>query len=302
MSKNQKSLHNFFVITDKSGQKVEAPKPKEKPVEERKVDPNYKGVDLPPFEEFVDGLGSWKEILKPAWSDKSFKDLYDFLVAEYKVRPVYPPHDLIFNAFRLTPLNKVKVVILGQDPYHGPGQAMGLSFSVPHGKGVPSSLRNIYTSLATDPQITNFVKPRHGNLTSWARQGVFLLNTVLTVEANRPESHRKSGWDKFTDYVIQTINKNSENVVFMLWGAHAQKKAIGISESKHYVLKTSHPSGLSYEKGFNQAYHFSKCNAFLERRELGPIDWNLENNNTADLAAAEENEEFDEKAGFEECD
>jgi len=262
------------VITDKSGKKVEAPK--EKPVEERKIDPNYKGVDLAPFEEFVDGLGSWKESLKPAWNDKSFQELYNFLKTEYKVRPIYPPPEQIFNAFKLTPINKVKVVILGQDPYHQPGQAMGMSFSVPYGKSIPSSLRNIYTSIATDPQIHNFVRPRHGNLTRWAQQGVFLLNTILTVEDSRPDSHRKSGWDKFTDYVINVINKECDGVVFMLWGSHAQKKAKGINESKHFVLKTSHPSGLSNDKGFSTDYHFSKCNNYFIKKGMEPIDWNLD--------------------------
>ena len=201
--------------------------------------------DFSPLDDFVNGLGSWKDPLKNAIQAKSFQNLCNFLKTEYKTKKVihpfenqlmynqiYPPHELIFNAFKLTPINKVKVVVVGQDPYHQQGQAMGLSFSIPKGVKVPSSLLNIYKSIETDPKITNFKKPNHGDLTKWAQQGVFLLNTILTVEDSKPESHRKSGWDDFTDAVLNLINKECDNVVFMLWGLPAQKKAKIVNETK----------------------------------------------------------------------
>jgi len=228
--KGQKDLHSFFSITDKSGKKVSK---KEDKAEEEKIDPNFKGVDFPTFDDFVDGLESWKDALKPAWSQKYFKDMYEFLKEEYRTKKVYPPPELVFNAFKLTPINKIKVVIVGQDPYHQPGQAMGLCFSVPRGVKVPSSLQNIYKSISTDPKISGFKIPKHGDLTKWATQGVFMLNTILTVVDSSPDSHRKCGWDKFTDYVIEVINKQCDKVVFLLWGAPAQKKAASVNDQKY---------------------------------------------------------------------
>ena len=156
---------------------------------------------------------------------------------------IFPPPELVFNAFRLTPLDNLKVVIIGQDPYHQPKQAMGLSFSVPQGIGIPSSLRNIYKSLQSDPEIPDFKMPRTGDLSSWAKQGVLLLNTILTVEYDKPNSHKKAGWDKFTTDVVALINKECDNVVFLAWGKPAQLKCQPVSRSKHHVLETSHPSG-----------------------------------------------------------
>jgi len=229
-----------------------------------------------PFDDFVGGLNSWKDHLKATCSEKYFKTLYEFLKKEYSSQKIYPPHNLIFNAFNVTPITKIRVVIIGQDPYHQPGQAMGLCFSVPKGIKTPPSLLNIYKSLESDPKIKNFKRPNHGDLTKWATQGVFLLNAVLTVQDSKPNSHKKEGWNQFTDAVIKCINKDCDKIVFLLWGADAQKKASGIDEKKHYVLKTSHPSGLSYTKGFDKAYHFSKCNDYLKQNGFTEIDWNLD--------------------------
>jgi len=232
--------------------------------------------DFPPFDEFVEGLCSWKAPLKNAIQAKSFQNLYPFLKSEYKTKKIYPPHELVFNAFKMTPISKIKVVIVGQDPYHQPGQAMGMCFSLPQGIKIPSSLLNMYKSIESDPKIIGFKRPKHGDLTKWATQGVFMMNTILTVEDSKPESHRKSGWDTFTDEVISIINKDCDKVIFLLWGLPAQKKAKGISATKHHILKTSHPSGLSFNKGFSTAYHFSKVNELLRSMKQEEIDWNLE--------------------------
>jgi len=230
---------------------------------------------LPALDDFVDGLGTWKDALKDSWSQKYFNTLYAFLKGAYSKEKVYPPPSLVFNAFKLTPINKIRVVIIGQDPYHQPGQAMGLSFSVPKGIKIPPSLLNIYKSLESDPNMKGFKRPNHGDLTKWAEQGVFMLNAVLTVQDSNPNSHKKEGWNTFTDAVVKAINKECNNVVFMLWGKDAEKKATGVDEKKHHVLRTSHPSGLSYTKGFDKAYHFSKCNDYLKKNGLKEIDWTL---------------------------
>lgn len=187
---------------------------------------------------------------------------------------VYPPESLVFNAFNVTPLNDIRVVILGQDPYHGEGQAHGLCFSVlPEVKKLPPSLKNMYKELATD--IEGFVIPEHGYLQTWAQQGVFLLNTVLTVEQGQAHSHKHLGWEQFTDNVIAHINANCDGVVFILWGAHAQKKGKSIDSTRHSILSGPHPSPLSAHRGFFGCKHFSKTNELLLKQGKKPINWQV---------------------------
>jgi uracil-DNA glycosylase len=186
---------------------------------------------------------------------------------------IYPQDSQIFTALTMTPLKDVKVVILGQDPYHGENQAHGLSFSVPKGIKTPPSLRNIYKELAAD--IDGFTIPTHGNLSSWAKQGVLLLNTVLTVEQGKAHSHKHLGWEEYTDKIISLINKRLTNVIFLLWGAHAQKKGKTIDTNKHYILTAPHPSPLSAHRGFLGCQHFSKANKFLIANGKEPIDWQI---------------------------
>ncbi|KTD89463.1 uracil-DNA glycosylase [Pseudoalteromonas sp. H71] len=187
---------------------------------------------------------------------------------------VYPPESLVFNAFNVTPLNDIRVVILGQDPYHGEGQAHGLCFSVlPEVKKLPPSLKNMYKELATD--IEGFVIPEHGYLQTWADQGVFLLNTVLTVEQGQAHSHKHLGWEQFTDNVIAHINANCDGVVFILWGAHAQKKGKGIDSTRHSILSGPHPSPLSAHRGFFGCKHFSRTNELLLAQGKKPINWQV---------------------------
>ncbi|MDI9220262.1 uracil-DNA glycosylase [Pantoea sp. EA-12] len=184
---------------------------------------------------------------------------------------VYPPQKDVFNAFRLTELGDIKVVILGQDPYHGPNQAHGLAFSVLPGVNIPPSLLNMYKELEKD--IPGFIRPQHGFLESWATQGVMLLNTVLTVEASKAHSHARFGWETFTDNVISAINQHREGVIFLLWGSHAQKKGSIIDTQRHHVLKAPHPSPLSAHRGFFGSQHFSQANALLSQSGQTPIDW-----------------------------
>ncbi len=184
---------------------------------------------------------------------------------------VYPPQKDVFNAFRLTELDDIKVVILGQDPYHGPNQAHGLAFSVLPGVPTPPSLLNMYKELEQD--IAGFTRPQHGFLESWASQGVMLLNTVLTVEASKAHSHARFGWETFTDNVISAINQHREGVIFLLWGSHAQKKGSIIDTQRHHVLKAPHPSPLSAHRGFFGSKHFSQANALLIQSGQTPIDW-----------------------------
>lgn len=215
----------------------------------------------------------WLEPLSGELAQPYMADLKSFLVAEGDAgKPIFPPRADWFRALDLTPLDKVRVVILGQDPYHGPGQAHGLCFSVPHGVRPPPSLVNIYKELESDLGIR---RPAHGFLEHWASQGVLLLNSVLTVEMGLAASHRNRGWEKFTDAVIRLVNNRDEPVVFMLWGSYAQKKAAFVDGSKHLVLKAPHPSPLSAHSGFLGCRHFSQANAFLEARGLPPIDWAL---------------------------
>jgi uracil-DNA glycosylase len=215
----------------------------------------------------------WKEILKPEFSKPYFRQIVLHLRTEKSQNKIiYPPGGLIFNAFDTTPIDKVKVVILGQDPYHGPGQAHGLCFSVPDGIAQPPSLVNIFTELHNDLGVPI---PKHGNLTKWAQQGVFLLNASLTVRAAEPMSHSKIGWAEFTDCVIRKISEQKEHVVFMLWGKFAQEKRVLIDESKHLILKAAHPSPLSASAGFMGCRHFSKANEYLVKNGIDPVDWKL---------------------------
>jgi uracil-DNA glycosylase len=217
---------------------------------------------------------SWKEVLKDEFSKPYFQQIVTFLKTEKALqKTIYPPGTLIFNAFNQTPFDKVKVVIIGQDPYHGPNQAHGLSFSVQNGIKPPPSLVNIFKEIQKDIGIDMPVG--YGNLTSWAQQGVLLLNAALTVRAGEPFSHAKYGWAEFTDAVIQTISDKKENVVFLLWGKFAQEKQALIDETKHHVLKAAHPSPFSADKGFFGSKHFSKTNELLMKDGLAPIDWKL---------------------------
>jgi uracil-DNA glycosylase len=216
---------------------------------------------------------AWKEALKTEFTKPYFLQIITFLRSEKMARKtIYPPGSLIFNAYNTTPIDKVKVVILGQDPYHGPGQAHGLCFSVSDGITPPPSLVNIYKELNSD---IGMPIPAHGNLTKWAEQGVFLINASLTVQAASPMSHAKIGWAEFTDATIRRISELRENVVFLLWGKFAQEKQSLIDETKHLVLKAAHPSPLSAYNGFLGCKHFSKTNDYLLKNELTPIDWTL---------------------------
>jgi uracil-DNA glycosylase len=215
---------------------------------------------------------SWKEVLQKEFTKPYFEQIAAFLkIEKAQGKTIYPPGSLIFNAFDKTPFNKVKVVILGQDPYHGPGQAHGLCFSVPDGVPPPPSLQNMYKELHAD---IGMPIPRTGNLTKWATRGVFLLNASLTVRAGEPMSHAKIGWANFTDAVIKTISNEKKGVVFLLWGKFAQDKQVLADETRHYVLKAAHPSPLSANNGFFGCKHFSKTNAILRQQSLEAIDWN----------------------------
>ena len=216
---------------------------------------------------------SWKKILKDEFSKPWFEQIVLHIKTEKSQgKIIYPPGSLIFNAFNTTPFEKVKVVILGQDPYHGHGQAHGLCFSVQNGVPPPPSLVNIFKELQEDIGIPI---PDHGNLTHWAEQGVFLLNASLTVRAAEPMSHSKIGWAQFTDQVIKKISSEKEHVVFILWGKFAQEKKLLIDESKHCILKSAHPSPLSAHAGFFGCKHFSKTNVYLMNKGIDPIDWKL---------------------------
>jgi uracil-DNA glycosylase len=216
---------------------------------------------------------SWREPLQAEFDQPYMAELKQFLLAEREAgKRIFPAGSNWFRALDLTPLDKVKVVILGQDPYHGPGQAHGLCFSVPDGVRPPPSLVNIYKELRSDLGIE---PPAHGFLEHWARQGVLLLNSVLTVEMGLAASHRDRGWERFTDAVIRLVNAKQQPVVFMLWGSYAQKKAAFVDTSRHLVLKAPHPSPLSAHSGFLGCKHFSKANAFLQSHGLAPIDWAL---------------------------
>lgn len=217
----------------------------------------------------------WSLALKDEFNKPYYRDLYRFVKEEYSTRVIYPPADDIFNALHLTPLKDVKVLILGQDPYHNEHQAHGLSFSVlPDQKDIPPSLQNIYKELQED---LGCYIPNNGYLKKWADQGVLMLNTVLTVRAHEPNSHQGRGWEHFTDAIIQAVNQKDEPVVYMLWGKPAQSKIPMLTNPKHLILKAPHPSPLSAYRGFFGCKHFSKCNEFLAQNGLEPIDWQIEN-------------------------
>jgi uracil-DNA glycosylase len=216
---------------------------------------------------------SWKHVLKSEFSKPYFLEIVTHLRMERAAgKTIYPPGPLMFNAFNITPFPKVKVVLLGQDPYHGPNQAHGLSFSVQDGVRPPPSLVNIFKELHDDLGVPI---PRSGNLTGWAEKGVMLLNASLTVRKNEPMSHSKIGWSKFTDTVIEKISSEKSNVVFLLWGKFAQEKQALIDETKHKVLKAAHPSPYSANAGFFGCRHFSKTNEYLAQSGRDPIDWSL---------------------------
>ncbi len=214
----------------------------------------------------------WRTLLNVAFQAQSFIRLKNFLVDERELHSVYPPGNMIFNAFDLTPASRVKVVILGQDPYHGLSQAHGLCFSVPKGVKIPPSLVNIFKEINRD---LNLPIPTHGNLEYWAQQGVLLLNATLTVRANEAGSHQKKGWEEFTDKVIELISVNCKGVVFLLWGNYAQAKEQLVDSSKHLVLKSVHPSPLSAHRGFIGCGHFSATNSYLSSLGKEPIDWSI---------------------------
>ncbi|HIF9239712.1 uracil-DNA glycosylase [Photobacterium damselae] len=219
-------------------------------------------------------MQSWQNFLQQQQQQEYFEQIQSYVAnARQQGKVVYPPEEDVFSAFTATPLDQVKVVILGQDPYHGPDQAHGLSFSVKPGVKTPPSLANMYKELATD--IEGFTIPDHGYLQSWAEQGVLLLNTVLTVEQGNAHSHAKIGWETFTDKVIEHIDQECEGVIFLLWGAHAQKKGKKINTQKHHVLKSAHPSPLSAYRGFFGCQHFSQTNTLLQAMNKTPITWQV---------------------------
>ncbi|HPE97266.1 MAG TPA: uracil-DNA glycosylase [Chitinophagales bacterium] len=217
----------------------------------------------------------WKAVLADEFDKAYFQQIrYLLLAAKRDGKVIFPPGSQIFNAFNLTPFEQVKVVILGQDPYHGPGQAHGLCFSVPEGVKPPPSLVNIFKEQEKDLGIP---RPAHGNLETWARQGVFLLNAMLTVESGKPGSHQQIGWQYFTDATIKALSENKEHLVFLLWGAFAQKKAELIDAGKHLILQAAHPSPFSADRGFFGCRHFSKANTYLQEHGMQKIDWKLAN-------------------------
>lgn len=216
----------------------------------------------------------WKEALAPEFQKEYYKELYFKVREEYNTRQIFPKAGDLFNAFHYTPLSEVKVVILGQDPYHNVGQAHGLCFSVQPGIDIPPSLVNIYKEMQDD--IGTYI-PNNGYLVKWAKQGVLLLNTVLTVRAHEANSHRGIGWERFTDAIISLLNEQDRPIVFLLWGAPAQKKKAMLTNPKHLILEAPHPSPLSAYRGFFGSRHFSKTNDFLEKNGYDVIDWQIEN-------------------------
>lgn len=216
----------------------------------------------------------WLKAINGEFKKPYYEELYNFVKDEYSKNVIYPPADDIFNAFHFTPLSEVKVLILGQDPYHNVNQAHGLSFSVKPGQDIPPSLQNIYKELNDD--IGCYI-PNNGYLEKWAREGVLLLNTVLTVRAHQANSHQGKGWEQFTDAVINAINNEDRPIVYMLWGRPAQSKAKMLTNPKHLILKAPHPSPLSAYRGFFGCKHFSIANEFLEKNGVSPVDWQIEN-------------------------
>jgi uracil-DNA glycosylase len=234
-------------------------------------------ISLNTFETFINGLDTWKEPLKKFTNSDKMKSIYKFIVQEYKSKIIYPPQELIFNAFQKTHWNDLKIVILGQDPYPNKGQGMGLSFSVNRGVAVPKSLVNIYKCLEKDKKL-NFKSPSHGDLTKWAQQGVFLLNATLTVVDKSANSHQKtSGWSEFTDFVIKTISDSKKGIIFLLWGNFAIAKKKLIDAKKHHIIENIHPSPLAASKAdFTISDQFSKANEYLIDEGMLAVDWNLD--------------------------
>lgn len=219
---------------------------------------------------------SWNQLLKNEFSKQYMKDIFSFISSERsKGTKIYPPDDEIFNAFTSTPFDKVKVVILGQDPYHGANQAHGLAFSVKQGNKIPRSLLNIYKEIYDDLEIK---QPSHGDLSDWAKQGILLLNSILTVEEANSDSHKKRGWEKFTDKVIEILNDQKENLVFILWGNYAKNKGAKINKNKHLVLECAHPSFFSQRKFFGNR-HFSQTNQYLKEHNCPEINWQITSQN-----------------------
>jgi len=214
---------------------------------------------------------SWDPYLAGEFDKDYMHRLFDFLQSESD-KTIYPAKENWYAALQHTDFDKVKVVIIGQDPYHGPGQAHGLSFSVPAGEKIPPSLRNIYKELESDPEL-DFKMPEHGCLTHWAEQGVLLLNATLTVEAQQPGSHQQRGWEQFTDVIIAALNANRKHLVFMLWGKYAREKGRAIDPERHCVLQSTHPSPLSAYRGFLGCGHFSQANAWLTAHDQSPVEW-----------------------------
>ncbi|WP_421920795.1 uracil-DNA glycosylase [Marinifilum sp.] len=215
---------------------------------------------------------SWKLRLQDEFSKDYFKQLVQFVKSEYHSKNIYPPGKLIFNAFNKCAFDNVKLVIIGQDPYHGLGQANGLCFSVNHGVALPPSLQNIFKEIHSDLGLS---VPNNGNLEKWSEQGVMLLNATLTVRANQAGSHQNKGWEQFTDAVIKCLSEEKDGLVFLLWGAYAQRKGEQIDRCKHLVLKSPHPSPFSADRGFFGCKHFSKANTYLRKKGKAPIDWSL---------------------------
>lgn len=216
----------------------------------------------------------WLDAVGEEFKKPYYKELYEFVKSEYNAGAVYPPPDDIFNALHLTALKDVKVLVLGQDPYHGANQAHGLSFSVLPGQRIPPSLRNIYQELHDD---LGCYIPNNGYLEKWAKQGVLMLNTVLTVRAHKPNSHQGKGWEHFTDAIIEAVNKEDRPVVYLLWGKPAQSKIPMLNNPQHLILKAPHPSPYSADRGFFGCRHFSQANDFLKSHGLEPVDWQIEN-------------------------
>lgn len=214
----------------------------------------------------------WHQLMQEEMAKQYFADLMNFVEEEYNKTTVYPPKKQIFNALNTTPFNNVKVVLIGQDPYHGPNQAHGLCFSVQYGIKPPPSLVNMYKELARS---TEFTIPNHGNLTSWAKQGVLMLNATLTVRQAAPKSHAKKGWETFTNSIIKTVSDKKEKVVFVLWGGDARKKVKLIDARKHHILEAAHPSPLSVYRGFEGCNHFNLINEYLAENNLDTINWQL---------------------------
>lgn len=219
----------------------------------------------------------WQTILEEEFKLPYMQELFKTLKSEYEISTVYPAKQFVFSAFEFTPYSEVKVVILGQDPYHGPHQANGLSFSVEAGTAFPPSLRNIFTELVED---IHCPYPQSGDLSSWAKQGVLLLNTTLTVREGSPMSHVGMGWEQFTDHVLQVLNQKATPIVFILWGKHARNKAKLIDKSRHFIIESAHPSPLSAYRGFFGSKPFSKANEFLISQGLSAIDWSVKQKNS----------------------